>query len=536
METNKPHISKEPSHSIVHAPSASPSGNISIATSFRQCLESFEKLVANLEESHLAFTQGTPFSMWEDELGRLKVWAGNIGAHLEGQASLDFRLRDASHIRQNIADLIQDLQQTIRDIRDSLTDPEQPGHDVAPESSANDREPESELQQLHREVVNIIGCLFQMSMLVRNPAKHSLLTEIQPSDMSAYESFDRNHVKDKYPKAREDLVRNLGIAQTRRRKQLKYRERHHAKLSKGLDGSLAKPSGNDNLGVLSNTIATEFKLEDLTLEDRTSKSELSSTSYASSLFDGGNIRVPRPPSDSIGGKPFECSYCYYVITIADTRSWIKHVFRDLQPYSCVVMDCPIPYKIYSTRREWSHHLWTTHSRTWLGTDYRPSGHGRLSEAPQICAICPLCKMNFDSENQFERHLARHFQELALFVIPRDEVDSDDDVIDNGLGDLKEISNSSGSDSQQENDVTSGKISYKTAKELSLASEEGDGVPDVREKRRDRETLIEFFVVGKGIRREVLQREICNYLGPEAYSVPSTYNVCDQQLLKVGIFD
>ena len=37
-------------------------------------------------------------------------------------------------------------------------------------------------------------------------------------------------------------------------------------------------------------------------------------------------------------------------------------------------------------------------------------------------------------------------------------------------------------------------------------------------------LNEFFVDGKGIHREVLQREICKYLGPEAFSRPSTYNV------------
>jgi hypothetical protein len=34
---------------------------------------------------------------WEDELGRLRVWAANIGAHQSGQSSLDYRLRDASH-------------------------------------------------------------------------------------------------------------------------------------------------------------------------------------------------------------------------------------------------------------------------------------------------------------------------------------------------------------------------------------------------------------------------------------------------------
>ena len=37
-------------------------------------------------------------------------------------------------------------------------------------------------------------------------------------------------------------------------------------------------------------------------------------------------------------------------------------------------------------------------------------------------------------------------------------------------------------------------------------------------------LNEFFVSGEGIHREVLQQEICGFLGPEAYFRPSTYNV------------
>lgn len=39
-----------------------------------------------------------------------------------------------------------------------------------------------------------------------------------------------------------------------------------------------------------------------------------------------------------------------------------------------------------------------------------------------------------------------------------------------------------------------------------------------------ETLNDFFMDGKGIHREVLQREICKYLGPEARSRPYNYNV------------
>lgn len=50
----------------------------------------------------------------------------------------------------------------------------------------------------------------------------------------------------------------------------------------------------------------------------------------------------------------------------------------------------------------------------------------------------------------------------------------------------------------------------------------------RDQIRDRGTreagLNEFFVDGEGIHRDVMQREICKYLGPEAYSRPGVYNV------------
>ncbi|KAI4258783.1 MAG: hypothetical protein LQ352_001092 [Teloschistes flavicans] len=52
---------------------------------------------------------------------------------------------------------------------------------------------------------------------------------------------------------------------------------------------------------------------------------------------------------------------------------------------------------------------------------------------------------------------------------------------------------------------------------------------IRERERDFPTstrgapLNEFFVDGEGIHREVMQRELCKYLGPDALSKPGTYN-------------
>lgn len=47
----------------------------------------------------------------EDELGRFRMWASNIGALSAGKASLDYRLRDAEYLFQNVKSLLQDLKE-----------------------------------------------------------------------------------------------------------------------------------------------------------------------------------------------------------------------------------------------------------------------------------------------------------------------------------------------------------------------------------------------------------------------------------------
>jgi hypothetical protein len=50
-----------------------------------------------------------------DELGRLRVWAGNVGAHRVGRISLDSRLREAPHMRNRVVDLLEDLRSSLQD-------------------------------------------------------------------------------------------------------------------------------------------------------------------------------------------------------------------------------------------------------------------------------------------------------------------------------------------------------------------------------------------------------------------------------------
>jgi hypothetical protein len=111
-----------------------------------------------------------PLSAWSDELGRLRVWAANVGAHQEGQSSLDYRLRDASHIRQQILRLFDDLDYTLSEIEELFSD-----SGASAKSQDLDYEDKVELQQLRTTLGDVVDCLYQISLLIRKPARHDRL-------------------------------------------------------------------------------------------------------------------------------------------------------------------------------------------------------------------------------------------------------------------------------------------------------------------------------------------------------------------------
>ena len=141
--------------------------------------------------------------------------------------------------------------------------------------------------------------------------------------------------------------------------------------------------------------------------------------------------MPSPPNTSADGKPFECPYCFYIITIRDRRSWTRHVFRDLQPYACTFKTCSTFHQLYDSRHEWFEHEITRHRQEWF--QERVEGGPTPNTAIPTSSIrelhanvsCPLCLRNFSSLSKIERHLAGHLEELALFAIPRRDDDNDD---------------------------------------------------------------------------------------------------------------
>lgn len=400
-----------------------------ISESLIECLKSFSIFIKELRQFQSEHLGPPALNAWEDELGRLRIWAANIGAHQTRQLSLDFRLKDASHIREQVVKLLQSLTQRLQDAEDVLDEIKEINDQEEAEDSADEEDPRSEILELQEIVATTINCLFQMSIFIRKPTQHDFYLRSKSADVSQFEPFDYNHVRNKFPRANDLIAKRLGTANTKRRKYLKYREKHAIKLAQGIDKIIENFDNYDdshtsnyergtaktsNSGLFSETVATEYQIQNTGFDD--SVSEISQTSYASTLISGGPLTIPSPPKGFQGGEAFVCPYCFYLITINGTHSWHKHVFQDLQPYICIMDTCATPDKLYTTRREWLFHTELC-SQTATPGDFS-------FEKNNIDFDCPLCDNLIKSRDRYNRHLARHLQELALFILPRDEYDSD----------------------------------------------------------------------------------------------------------------
>lgn len=91
------------SHEFVNLDESRPT----IARRSRKCLDSFETLSFRHAAVNSILSDGR--RNITDEMGRFKVWAGNIGALQEGTSSLDDRLMSAPNVSEKIGSVLHDL-------------------------------------------------------------------------------------------------------------------------------------------------------------------------------------------------------------------------------------------------------------------------------------------------------------------------------------------------------------------------------------------------------------------------------------------
>ncbi|KAI1347834.1 hypothetical protein F5Y01DRAFT_232983 [Xylaria sp. FL0043] len=439
----------------------------SIATHVTQCLNLFRDGILPPGVIYKHSLEDQLSQKVRDEYTRFKVWSGNIGAHHDGMSSLDYRLRDSSHIRDHVVRLLQDLESLLEDVtailkgekipwdqlsgdEDSGGSDNDDGDDDDYDASRSERDsPDTELNQLTLDVADVINCLLRMSMAIRSPSRHDRFVGSKSTETSHFEPFDIHHVQSKFPTIDLELSQRLGRAITRRRQYFKYREAHYKKLSYGLEDD-----GNLDLApeTIASSIPDHLKIGRdgsepvvMNLADGSSESGFSQTSYALSTADPEQRLVPPLPEEAAKG-PFQCPFCFMIVIITNRSLWKRHVYGDLRPYICLVKNCKTPEKDFTRRHEWIQHMQDNHWKTYkcpfaCDTTFISSsdckdhvirnhpGMAALGQRddlielgvhaadPSLTLSCPLCPETLRTGRQYQRHVGRHQEQLALFALP-----------------------------------------------------------------------------------------------------------------------
>lgn len=168
--------------------------------------------------------------------------------------------------------------------------------------------------------------------------------------MGHYELFDIQHVSEKFPGLPDYLVTRLGKANTRRRQIFEYFKQHHDKIARYVDVApeeetelsvVTKAKNTQDIEIVtpigpqvevqstsrkSQTTVSVFIERDKSANvDTQSEGAVSQTSYAFSNADSTAhiIHIPPPPNseEAYDGEPFECPFCFAIITVKGQADW-----------------------------------------------------------------------------------------------------------------------------------------------------------------------------------------------------------------------
>ncbi|MCJ1467362.1 hypothetical protein MMC07_005986 [Pseudocyphellaria aurata] len=396
-----------------------------LATLFKDCLNSFERLCAATAESQqvggelLCSTVHGCFS-------KFRMWGNDTGAP---DGSLDYALRKSSHLQQTTKDLLGDLISTLCTMCEnveathapSLSNKEsslssQPDGAGLVMSRRASSDSDTSLQQSADDVEEIVNCLIKLIPALQDPAPQDIYSK-QASPDEAKDDIEL--VAKFFPKASSLLTNRLGFANWKRKQFVqKLNSRNHPDESSKQIPSGKKNNGNgQELSTSLDNSRSDYQTRFSSHRTDTGRSSTSSTSVVESIFSqpafsaGHSVasfsdsdtmaawnqddtpkfhyEIPKPPVVLGSRSTFDCPYCgqtiLFGVQITSEEDWAQHVFKDLEPYQCTFDGCVRADKMFGIREEWFQHELDYHRllKVWF---------------------CQACAHEFDQREPFEIHL------------------------------------------------------------------------------------------------------------------------------------
>jgi hypothetical protein len=157
-------------------------------------------------------------------------------------------------------------------------------------------------------------------------------------------------------------------------------------------------------------------------------------------------RYPRAKTSSIEQFSFKCPCCCQAIPTkeAEDSQFRKHLANDICPYTCIFDNCPTPYKLFVTEKEWNEHFMNAHppnfqcsycDSTTLNSLAGIMSHfqhhhpdisdNELADALAKSAVhvmgitkCPLCDSEGSPDSpELIEHILEHIHDFSLRSLP-----------------------------------------------------------------------------------------------------------------------
>ena len=124
-----------------------------------------------------------------------------------------------------------------------------------------------------------------------------------------------------------------------------------------------------------------------------------------------SLRIQIPPG-VYESSQYKCPCRQSLLNICDPRKHARHVLEDIAPHQCIFDNCTQRSTLLASKSAWLQYLTKVHEAEW--------------QALSLASKCFMCGQSDYTTSEFAKHVAKHLEELAMYILP---VLEDEDALD-----------------------------------------------------------------------------------------------------------